>query len=229
MSNKPVRNNFLRGVAIVLLSLTAIFTLAGGIGTSCVALDAAKYGPSFAKMAPVQPILQILCVISILSGIFGVYSIIRLAKNKPRGYMYTLIFLVVAGAASAVQFYLSSTLRGSTAPNNFRLYVTVFTLLVMLALRLPGLWSKVGFEGSGKSGGTAAAGGVALFLCGLVTISMPVWGEPTHLVGGFNTVNVLLIPLLAAGAVMMVAGGILVGRGFSRAQPRELVEEKAIL
>ncbi len=123
MPKKPLP--FLRVLTIILLSLTAAMTLLGGIGTTCVAFNAENFGPRMAALIPVKPIFQILVVVSIAAGIYGIYSIVRLAKGRKGAFPQALLFLVIGLAASGVQFYYSATLRGSTAPNNMRLYLPV--------------------------------------------------------------------------------------------------------
>lgn len=206
MNPKP--STFLRIVAIVFLSLTAAMTLLGAIGTTCVAFNAEKYGLRMAALIPVKPVFQLLVFVSLAASLFGVYSIVRLARGRQNSYWQALAFLLVGLVASGVQYYYSLTLRGSTAPNNMRLYLTGLTLLLLLLLRLPGIWQHTGFHRGGSSGSLPGAGGAALFLCGLVIISSPVWAAPTHLIDGSNTANVLLWPLLAGGAFMMFLGGL---------------------
>jgi hypothetical protein len=199
---------FLRIITIVLLSLTAAMTLLGAIGTTCVAFNAEQYGPRMAALIPVKPIFQLLVFVSLAAGLFGVYAIVRLARGRSGAFQQALIFLIVGLVASGIQFYYSLTLRGSTAPNNVRLYLTGITLLALLLLRLPGIWQRVGFrEGAGGSRNRSSTGGAALFLCGLITITTPIWAAPTHIMDGWNTVTVLLWPLIAAGAVLMLLGG----------------------
>lgn len=204
---KPKPNLFLRILAIVLLSLTAAMTLLGAIGTTCVAFNAEKYGPKMAALIPVKPIFQALVFVSLAAGLFGVYSIVRLAYRKRSAYQQVLAFLIVGLAASGIQFYYSLTLRGSTAPNNVRLYLTGLTLLVLLILRLPGAWQRTGFDGSSSSGNqTGIAGGLALFLCGLVTFTLPIWVKSSHFFQGQNTVDVLLWPLMGSGVFLILLG-----------------------
>lgn len=211
MNTKP--SPFLRITAIVCLALTAAMTLLGAIGTTCVAFNAEKYGPRMAPLIPVKPVFQFLVFASLAAGLFGVYSIVRLARGRQNSYWQAVVFLLVGLLTSGVQFYYSLTLRGSTAPNNMRLYLTGLTLLLLLLLRLPALWQRTGFDRAGTSGGLRGAGGAALFLCGLVTIFTPLWAGPTHLVDGSNTANVLLWPLLLGGAFLMLLGGLkLTGR-----------------
>jgi len=218
-------NKFLRILAIVLLAVTAAFTLLGGVGTTCVAFNAENFGESMAKLVPVKPIFQILVVISIAAALFGAYTTFRLARGKRGAFTWALIFLGVGAAASAVQFYYSLTLRGSTAPNNIRLYTTLLTLVVFLLLRLPRIWQKIGFDHGHKTGGMGQPAGLALMVCGLLTLAMPVWGAPTHMIDGVNTVNVLLLPLMGLG-LALCAGGLLLllGAAPRRAEKNWLVE-----
>lgn len=192
---------------IVLLSLTAAMTLLGGAGTSCVAFNAEKFGPRMAVLIPVKPIFQVLVVVSLAAGVYGVYSIVRLARRRPGAFRQCLVFLVIGLAASAVQYYYSLTLRGSTAPNNMRLYLTAFTLAVMLLLRLTG-WDERKITGGAGGDANRPASGAALFLTGLVVLTTPLWVAPTHVIAGENTVNVLLWPLLISGAVLTTWGGL---------------------
>ena len=208
---KSTRSKVLRIFTIIFLSLTAAMTLLGGIGTTCIAFNAEKFGPKWAGFIAIKPIFQLLVVISIAAALFGIYSIVRLAKNKMGAFNAVLVFLVVGLLSSAVQYYYSYTLRsGSTAPNNMRMYLTGLTLVLFLLLKLPGIWQRTGFDSrtpAGSAGGLA--GGAALFLTGLVTITTPLWAGPTHMVDGFNTVNVLLWPLLTGGAGLMLLGGLM--------------------
>lgn len=205
---KPKPSRFLRIMAIVFLSLTAAMTLLGAIGTTCVAFFAENFGPRMAPLIPVKPIFQALVFISLIAGVYGVFSIVRLAKGRHAAYRQTLIFLVIGLAASGVQFYYSLTLRGSTAPNNMRLYLTAITLVIMLLFRLPGIWQRSGFDSmSSEKAKRDGAGGLALILCGLVTITTPIWAYPTHNINDINTVNVLFWPLLLVGAFLILIGG----------------------
>lgn len=214
MAKKPVLTRILRGIAIALFALTAVFTLLGGFGTSCVAFKAENFGPRMAALIPVKPIFQVLVVISIAAAIFGIYTTVMLIRSKKNGYTYSLIFLLVGLIASGIQFYYSATLRGSTAPNNVRLYLTGLTLLVFLVLRIPGIWQKSGLDVNGNGGsGMKPVAGASLFLTGLLTLTTPLWGAPTHVIDGFNTVNVLLWPLLLAGALQIATSLWLLRQG----------------
>lgn len=227
MSTQPNRSRGLRILAIVLLSVTAAVTLLGAIGTTCVAFGAQKWGPRMAALIPVMPIFQLLVVVSIAAGLWGVYSTVQLGRGKRGAYTWVLIFLLVGLVASGIQMYYSATLRGSTAPNNMRVYITAFTLAVMLLFRLPGLWQKSGFEGGTTgSSGSGPAAGMALFLCGLISAATPLWVKSSHWIFEENTAAVLLIPLLVIGSGMMLAGGLIFFR-YSPAAARKALQEKA--
>ena len=196
----------LRGLSFALLGVTVLITLLGAVGTTCVAFGAEKWGPRMAALIPVKPIFQVLVVLSLAAGILGVIALIGLVRRRAGAYRLTLIFLVVGLLTSGVQMYFSATLRGATAPNNFRVYLTAITLVWMLIMRLPGLWARTGFGGSAASGDSAAGAGVALAITGLVTLTTPLWAGPTHMIDGANTVNVLLWPLMAIGTALLAAG-----------------------
>lgn len=197
----------LRIVTTVVLSLAAAMTLLGGIGTSCVAFAAESFGPAMAPLIPVKPIFQILVVISVIAGMFGVVAIIRLVRRAPNAFAWVLGFLLVAMITSGIQFYFSATLRGKTAPNDVRLYLTVLALVWLLIMRIPTIWQRAGFDRSQPApSDTAQAVGLAMVATGLLTITTPVWAAPTHVIGGVNTANVLLDQLLVCGVGLVVAG-----------------------
>jgi hypothetical protein len=199
-------SRWLRGLSFVLLGLTVLITLLGAIGTTCVAFGAEKWGPRMAALIPVKPVFQLLVVLSLAAGILGLIGTIGLGRRRGGAYRLALIFLGAGLLTSGIQMYFSATLRGATAPNNFRVYITAFTLVYMLILRLPGLWEKSGFGGSGSGRDTPAGAGIALAITGLVTLTTPLWAGPTHMIDGMNTVDVLLRPLLVLGSGLLAGG-----------------------
>jgi hypothetical protein len=213
--------------ALVLLGIAVVFTLLGGIGTSCVAFAAENFGPSMAKLIPFKGIFQVLVVVSVAAGLLGIASLVGLARRKPGAYRNALIFLVVGLVSSGVQFYYSLTYRGSTAPNNIRLYFTGLTLLVFLLLLIPGLRSKAGF-GAGSGGSSTLAGGLSLIVMGVLTFTATVWAAPTHILeDGINWSEVLLPHLAAAGGLLLAAGiGLAVwDRLVSRPTPKQALAD----
>ncbi len=196
---------FLQTIALILLSLTIVMTLLGGAGTTCVAFRAENWD-SMASLVPVKPVFQVLVFISIIAGIAGFFATVRLAKARKNAYAQVLLFLLIAGISSAIQFYFSATLRGKTAPNNMRLYITLVTLLYLLILRIPGIWGKMPFNQPSKHVSGLKGGGLAMCLSGLVTLTTPLWAAPTHIMDGYNTVNELFIPLMITSGILLLGG-----------------------
>jgi hypothetical protein len=205
MVKLPFIFRLLQTIAIVLLAFTISMTLLGGAGTTCVAFKAENWD-SMATLVPVKPVFQVLVFVSIIAGIAGIFATVRLAKGRKNGYAQVLLFLIISGAASAIQFYFSATLRGKTVPNNMRLYITIFTLAYLLLLRIPGIWEKMPFNHSQYSSSGLKSGGIALCFSGLVTLTTPLWAAPTHIMDGYNTANELLIPLVIAGGILLLGG-----------------------
>jgi hypothetical protein len=83
MSSKKERNLgvILRYVAIVLMSLTAAFTVLSGVGTTCVALAAEKFG-SMSVLAPYKWLYMLFVIFTLAVGILGIRSSIMLIKGR---------------------------------------------------------------------------------------------------------------------------------------------------
>ena len=115
----------------------------------------------------------------------------------------TLIAGIVVGGTHV---YYSTMLRGTGMPGTVRVYLSVLTLVVLLLLRIPGIWQAInsGKPSAGSGAGTAA--GLAMSVCGLAVVATPMWAGPTHTSAGYNWVNVLLVPLIVGGVVLMLAG-----------------------
>jgi hypothetical protein len=205
MTKPPFVFRFLQAIGVILLSLSIAMTLLGGIGTTCVAFAAENFG-SMAALVPVKPVFQILVFVSIIAGIAGIFSTVRLVKARKHAYAQVLLFLLIAGVASAIQFYFSVTLRGKTAPNNMRLYITIITLVYLLILRIPGIWEKMPFNRLFSSTNGVAGGAAALCLTGLLTLTTSLWAAPTHIIDGVNTANELLAPMLIIGSLLFLSG-----------------------
>lgn len=209
MSGREKTSRAIRIIATVLMGLTAVFTLLGGAGTSCVALAAEKW-ESMAALIPYKPLYQVLVVITIADAIAGIWVTIGLARGRKRLYGAALVTLVVGIVAAGVQMFASLRLRGGAAPTNMRLYVTIFTLLVFLLFRLPPIWRKSGLDGSTVDSGSAdTAAGLTVFLGGAVVMTTFLWAGPSHTLDGYNWVNVWQVPLIAGGGLLMVAGIVL--------------------
>ena len=60
--------------------------------------------------------------------------------------------LALSALFAGVQTFVSIALRGKGAPQNMRFYITTFTLVVFLILRLPPIWKLIGgFQAAGAT------------------------------------------------------------------------------
>ena len=72
MSTNSFFAKFLRFIGIALMGLTAAFTLLGGAGTTCVAINPTGFGESMAPLAK----FQWLYVLFVLAGVaIGVWAV----------------------------------------------------------------------------------------------------------------------------------------------------------
>jgi hypothetical protein len=216
----------LRVLAIVMLGLTAAFTLLGGAGTTCVAFFADTYGPAFAGFVPNMPMYQIFVYVCIAAGIAGLAVTWLMVRGRRRAFTWAIVVILLSGVMAAVQMYYSSVIKGvpffQTPPSSMRLYCAILTLVIFIVLKLPGIREKVDFTAPWR--GTDAsniAGGMAAFVAGVLIITTPSWAGPSHMLNGDNLVNVLLVPLLIIGGAL-ISGGIgllsLVVTGLTRRQ-----------
>jgi hypothetical protein len=215
----------LRAAAIILFALAAFFNLMGGIGTACVALNPTRWSPAMAKLAPYQWLYILLMIGAIVVSVWGIVVTIGLARGKRHAYRDALIVLALSVLLAGVQTFVSIALRGKGAPQNMRFYITTFTLVAFLMLRLPPIWKLIGgFQRGGDD--AATTGGLAAFAGGLVMLTTLLWATPTHLgPDGANWVNVLRLPLLAGGSLLAFGGATLVWAANRRG--RAVIAEEA--
>jgi hypothetical protein len=200
-------NKLLRIVGIVFMSLTAAFTLMGGAGTTCVALNPTGYDGKFAGIAPFQWLWIIFVLIGVAAGVMGVRAVVLLIKGTKNAYRYTIIALLIGTGINLIHMLASRLLRGSSMPVDGVLYTNVLTLIIFLIFRIPGIWQGVGYEkpaGEKKTGKQAAA--IALAAVGVLSLTIQFLMAPTHTLGGVNYANVWHTTLTALGLVLILAG-----------------------
>lgn len=206
MSQKTAKA--LRITAIVLMGLTAVFTMLAGVGTACVAWNADKYGKLYAGFVPYMPVFQGLVFVTVFAAMVGIVAAYALARGDRWSLRVSIIMLVVSLIASAVQMYYSSSIRAvsffATPPTNVRFYITLVTLIVLAVLGLPAMRDKVRLGQPGQ--GSNAAGGLTAFMGGILFMSTPMWAGPSHMLDGNNLVLLVQGPLMLGGAAMSVAG-----------------------
>lgn len=199
----------LRIIGIVLMSLTAAFTLMGGAGTSCVALKPTGFGPTFTPIAKFQWLYILFVLITLAIGIMGVRAVVLLTKGTKNAYRYSLIALSLGIMVGGIHMIISRLLRGSSMPVDMVVYTTVLTLVVFLLFRIPGIWQGVNFEkptGDKMTGKNAAA--IAISASGMLTLTIQFIMVPTHTINGINYANIWHFALTMIGIGMILAGFI---------------------
>ncbi len=197
----------LRIIGIVLMSLTAAFTLMGGAGTSCVALNPTGFGDTFAPLAQVQWLYILFVLLGIAIGVMGVRTVVLLVKGTKNAYRCTLIALVAGIFVGGIHMAVSRALRGSSMPVDAVVYTTVLTLVIFLLFRIPGVWQGVDFEkpaGDKQTGKHATA--IALAATGLLALTIQFIMAPTHTIGGVNYADVWHTALTAIGLALILSG-----------------------
>jgi hypothetical protein len=223
MSQKTA--TLVRRIVIVLVGLAVAFTLLGGLGSTCVAFNAEKYGKAFEKFIGYKSEYQMMVYISIVTALVGIFATWALVKGKKWGFVLALIVLIVGAATAGTQMYYTSTIKQvsffKTPPTSMRFFTTLLALIALLIVRLPRIWQRVDFSKAGGGSSTGPAAGLTACVMGVLTITTPLWAGPTHTFDGYNFVNVLQWPLLLGGLAMIVAG--LVALGLPRLEARRRI------
>ena len=198
----------LRIVGIVFMSLTAAFTLMGGAGTSCVALNPTGWDGKFAGIAPFQWLWILFVLVGVAAGIMGVRAVVLLVKGTKNAYRYSLIALILGTVLNAVHLFASRALRdGSSMPVDMVLYTNLLTLFIFLLFNLPGIWEGVDYEkpeGEKKTGKQAAS--IAMGAVGILSLTIQFLMAPTHTIGGINYADVWHTTLTLLGLVLILGG-----------------------
>lgn len=196
----------LRIVGIILMGLTAVFTMMGGIGTTCVALNPNGYEGKFAGIAPYQWLYVLFVVVTFAFGVMGGRATWLLIRNRPNAYRYSIIALLGGTIVGVIHVLVSRALRGGSMPVDMVTYFNILTLAVFLIFRIPPLWKEIGFGQSAASSIAGAAGGMASISCGVIALTIQYWMGPTHTIGGVNYADVWHVQLQLIGWLLIFTG-----------------------
>lgn len=197
----------LRFIGILLMGITALFTIAGGLGTSCVAFNPTGFGESMASIAPFQWLYIIFVVVTTAIGIMAARAVFLLAKGRPNSYRYSIIALVLGIAVGAVHMIVSRSLRGSSMPVDGVVYTTVLTLIVFLLYRIPKIWQGVDYAGGDKKDKTGPmSAAITLLVTGILTLTVQYWAGPSHTWGGTNWAAAFLTTSILLGLGQLMGG-----------------------
>lgn len=212
----------LRIIGIILLGVTAVITLLGGIGTTCVALNAANYD-GMQAIAPYQWLYIFYVLSGIVIGVLGIWVAVALVRGKPHAYRNALIVLLAGLLIGGLHMATSRALRGSSMPKDFIVYATGLTLIVFLLFRIPGIWKRMNLGGHDDSAAGLGAG-AALIVGGIATLTVQFWAGPTHVINGINYADVWHTQLALLGWLAVLLGGAVLGRFVLREGERPLLE-----
>jgi hypothetical protein len=195
----------LRTIGIVLMSLTAAFTLMGGAGTSCVALNPNGFSGKFSGIAPYQWLWILFVLVGLAAGIMGIRAVVLLIRGRKNAYRDSLIALLVGSGINAIHLVASRLLRGSSLPVDGVLYTNLLTLVVFLLFLIPGIRAGANYakpDGANQSGKQAAS--IALACTGMLTLGIQFIMAPTHTIGGINYADVWHTSLTSIGVVLLL-------------------------
>ena len=116
MSRNTWWGKTLRFIGILFMGITALFTIAGGLGTTCVALNPTGFGESMALLAPFQWLYMLFVIVTTAIGIMAARAVILLAKSKPNSYRSTVIVLALGIVIGMIHMLVSRNLRGNSMP-----------------------------------------------------------------------------------------------------------------
>lgn len=208
-------SKFLRFIGILLMSFTAIFTLLGGAGTSCAALFPTNW-ESMAPLAPYQWLYILYVLMTIAIGILGVRAVVLLIKARSNAYKTALIALIAGVVVGAVHIFTSRALRGSSMPVDAVVYMTVFTLVIFLVFRIPGIWKGVDFSKAQKKE-NKKSGGAAAIVVAAFTLTIQYWMASTHTWNGVNYANAFNTTMTISGLIFLLLGiGMMLPLDFSK-------------
>ena len=215
MSGPTKSGRVLKIVGIILLGLTAVFHLLGGVGTTCVALGAENY-ETMLGIVPYKWVYQLFVVGTTAIAVLAIRATIRFARGKPGAYRTAMWILVVGAAVTTVHIVISRALRGSSMPNDARLYMNLLALVVFLLFQIPGVKTALALDES-SAGPTGGAGlGAAAIIMGIATLTVQIWGGANHTINGINFADVWHTQLLVVGWGAIILGLGLITRSMLR-------------
>jgi hypothetical protein len=213
MSNNHFFAKFLRFLGILLLALTAGFTLLGGVGTGCAAFN--PLNPDWADTMGSLARLQWLYIFYVLSGvaigIAGIRSVIMLVRGSSKAYRDTLIVLVVGVGIGLIHIFTSRMLRGKSMPVDAVVYTTALTLVVFLLFRFPRFWQIVDFSRASKKD-NQNAGGAAAIVLGILALTIQYSVGSTHTWGGVNYADAFNLAMNLSGLGSILTGAVILIR-----------------
>ena len=199
----------LRVAGIVLMGVTAVFTLMGGAGTSCVAISPSGFGGKFAGIAPFQWLYVLFVVITFAFGVMGARAVLLLMRHRANSYRYSVIALTGGTIVGVIHMLVSRSLRGSSMPVDMVTYTNILTLVVFMIFRIPGLWQQIGYGRPVQTNSAGMTGGLTAITCGVISLTIQYWMGATHTIGGVNYADVWHVQLQIIGWLLVLTGMVM--------------------
>jgi hypothetical protein len=212
MKRDSVISKILRWAGIVLMGLTSLFTLMGGIGTVCAALFPENFAADSEAMAALVGwnwLYITFMLVTTAIGVMMVRATVLLIKGTANAYRDTIISLVAAVVVGFIHIYASRAIRGGSMPVDAVVYSAVFTLIVFLIFRIPFIWQGVNYEkpaGAKNDNGPAAA--ATLVLGGIMALTIQYMVGSSHTFGGINYADAFHLSMTLIGIGLILAGGL---------------------
>ncbi len=195
---------YLRFVGILFMGITAAVTLLGGIGTTCVALDATKYD-SMKAIADYQWLYILYVLAGIALGVLGIRATIQLIKGRKNAERSSLITLFLGIVIGIIHMLTSRALRGSSMPVDGVVYITVLTLVIFLLFRLPKLRQLDLFQKE-VTDDASAMGGLSAIVIGGLVLSVQMWAGSDHFISDINYADAFHNTMFIIGSIIELAG-----------------------
>jgi len=198
---------FLRFIGILFLSISSLFNIAGGAGTTCVAFNPTDpgYEGKYDAIANVQWLYILYVIVTIAFGVMMARAVYLIIKKRANAYRYSIISLVGAIVVGAIHIITSRSLRGSSMPVDGVVYATVLTLIIFLLFKIPGVWKIVDFT-KAKQKESDSAGGAAAIIVGVLCLTIQVFMAPTHVIGGINYADAFHVTTTGIGWGLILLG-----------------------
>lgn len=217
---------FLRFIGILFLSIAALFNIAGGAGTTCVALNPTGYGPKFAAIANFQWLYILYVLVTVAFGIMMVRAVVLLVKGRDNAYRYSMISLIGAAVVGVIHMITSRALRGSSMPVDGVVYATALTLIIFLIFKIPGVWQVVDFTQAKKKENNQV-GGAAAIVVGALCLTIQYLMAPTHTINGINYGDAFHLTTTVVGVALLLLGLSLIIQSRWQFTPLMVVTSKA--
>ncbi|MFA5537341.1 MAG: hypothetical protein WDA53_09250 [Bacillota bacterium] len=201
---------FIRGLIIVFLGATALFNMSSGIGTTCLAFDAASY-PPFKKLADYATFYQASVYLYTLAGFALVIITYAFIRAEKWAFWSAVGVVLVSGVYSVIHVYLSRMLRGSSLPNDIRMIADIATLIVLIIVRLPFIWNKIDLTKKPEGDASyAIPTGAAFLVSGILLFFVPMMSASSHTIDGVNLAATLQPQINIIASLLVVIGGGLI-------------------